>query len=228
MTAAQRPAIVPAGLVDRMRAAGLIPVIEIEDSGRALTLAQALDAGGLPIVEIVFRTDAAAEALRRIASDVPAILLIAGTVTSTHLVDVARESGASLVISPGLNLRVVEHAASIGMPMIPGTATPTEIEAAMSAGATTVKLFPIEPLGGVKYLKAVAAPYPGMTWTPTGGITAEALPGYLEIASVLACGGSWVAPRADVAAGNFEAIAARAARAVEIVRLARARRERAI
>ena len=95
----------------------------------------------------------------------------------------------------------------------------------MSAGATTVKLFPIEPLGGVNYLKAIAAPYPEVTWTPTGGIAPEALPGYLELESVLACGGSWVAPRADVAAGNFEAIAARAALAVEIVRSARAGRE---
>jgi 2-dehydro-3-deoxyphosphogluconate aldolase/(4S)-4-hydroxy-2-oxoglutarate aldolase len=219
--------LVPPGIVGRLRAAGVIPVIEIEDAGRALALAQALDAGGLPIVEIVFRTDAAAEALRRIARDAPAILLIAGTVKSALLVDVARDAGASLVISPGLNRTVVEHAAAIGMPMIPGVATPSEVEAAMSAGATTVKLFPIEPMGGVKYLKAISAPYPEVTWTPTGGIAPEALPGYLALDSVLACGGSWVAPRADVAAGNFEAIAERAARAVEIVRLAGAAREAA-
>ena len=103
MTAAQSPGLVPPGIVGRLRAAGVIPVIEIEDAGRALALAQALDAGGLPIVEIVFRTDAAAEALRRIARDAPAILLIAGTVKSALLVDVARDAGASLVISPGLN-----------------------------------------------------------------------------------------------------------------------------
>jgi 2-dehydro-3-deoxyphosphogluconate aldolase / (4S)-4-hydroxy-2-oxoglutarate aldolase len=223
MTAADRlPGIVPAGIVDRLRAAGVVPVIEIEDAGRALALARALDAGGLPVIEITFRTDAAVEALGRIAREVPAILLIAGTVTSTRLVDVARDAGAALVISPGLNRQVVQHAAAIGMPMIPGVATPSEVEAAMAAGATTVKLFPIEPLGGVKYLKAISAPYPDVMWAPTGGIAAEALPGYLEIKSVLACGGSWVAPRADVAAGDFEAITARATRAVEIVRTARA------
>jgi len=224
MTAAQHPGTVPPGVVDRLRAAGVIPVVEIADAGRALALAQALEAGGLALVEITFRTEAA-EALRRIARDAPAILLIAGTVKSTHLVDVARNAGASLVISPGLNLQVVEHAAAIGMPMIPGVATPSEIEAAMSVGATTVKLFPIEPLGGVKYVQAVSGPYQEMAWTPTGGITPEGLPGYLQLKSVLACGGSWVAPRTDVAAGNFEAIAARAARAVEIVRGARESKE---
>jgi 2-dehydro-3-deoxyphosphogluconate aldolase / (4S)-4-hydroxy-2-oxoglutarate aldolase len=224
MTAMQGSESVPPGLLDRLRAAGVIPVIEIEDAGRALALAQALDEGGLPIIEITFRTDAAAEALRRIARDAPGILLIAGTVKSTRLVDVAREAGASLVISPGLNREVLEHAMAVGMPMIPGVATPSEVEAALAAGATTVKLFPIEPLGGVKYLKAIAAPYPEVTWTPTGGITPEDLPGYLGLSPVLACGGSWVAPRSDVAAGNFQAIAARAARAVEMVRGARAGR----
>lgn len=225
MSAAPRSAALPPSIVDRLRSAGVVPVIEIEDAGRALALAQALDAGGLPVVEITFRTDAAAEALRRIARDAPAVLLIAGTVTSTHVADVARDAGAALLISPGLNLRVFERAQAIGMPMIPGVATPSEVEAAMAAGATTVKVFPIEPLGGVRYLKAISAPYPDMTWAPTGGIAAEAVAGYLELQSVLACGGSWVAPRADVAAGNFEAIAARAARAVEIVRGVRPVRE---
>ena len=207
---------------DRLRAAGVIPVVEIEDDERAVALAQALEAGGLPIVEVTFRTEAAANALRLIARDAPHVFLIAGTVTSTRLADIALDAGAKMLVAPGLNRAVVEHAWRIGLPMMPGVCTPSEIEAALALGLVAVKLFPIEPIGGIRYLKALAAPYSAMTWNPTGGITAETLPGYLAVDSVLACGGSWVAPRADIAAGTFEAIAARAAVVVDIVRRIRA------
>ena len=212
----------PAGFADRLRAAGVVPVVEVEDAGRAVALAHALEAGGLPIVEVTFRTEAAAEALRRIAHEAPRVFLIAGTVTSTRQADVALDAGAEMLVAPGLNRAVVEHAGRIGLPMMPGVCTPSEVEAALSLGLTAVKLFPIEPIGGLRYLRALAAPYPAMTWNPTGGITAENLPGYLAIASVLACGGSWVAPRADIAAGRFEEITARAAAVLEIVRRVRA------
>ena len=207
---------------DRLRAAGVIPVVEIEDDERAVALAQALEAGGLPIVEVTFRTEAAANALRLIARDAPHVFLIAGTVTSTRLADIALDSGAKMLVAPGFNRAVVEHSWRIGLPMMPGVCTPSEVEAAMSLGLETVKLFPIEPIGGLRYLRALAAPYPAMTWGPTGGITVETLPGYLSVASVLSCVGSWVAPRADVAAGRFEEIAVRAAAVVEIVRRVRA------
>ena len=211
----------PAGFADRLRAAGVVPVVEVDDAGRAVALAHALEAGGLPIVEVTFRTEAAAEALRRIAREAPRVFLIAGTVTSTRQADVALDAGAEMLVAPGLNRAVVEHAGRIGLPMMPGVCTPSEVEAALSLGLTAVKLFPIEPIGGLRYLRALAAPYPAMTWNPTGGITAENLPGYLAIASVLACGGSWVAPRADIAAGRFEEITARAAAVLEIVRRVR-------
>jgi 2-dehydro-3-deoxyphosphogluconate aldolase/(4S)-4-hydroxy-2-oxoglutarate aldolase len=207
---------------DRLRAAGVVPVVEVEDAGSAVALAQALEAGGLPLIEVTFRTEAAEEALRRIARDVPGVFLIAGTVTSTRQADIALDAGVDLLVAPGLNRVVVEHAARIGLPMMPGVCTPSEVEMALSLGLVAVKLFPIEPVGGVRYLKAIAAPYPAMTWNPTGGITAETLPGYLAVDSVLACGGSWVAPRADIAAGRFDEIAARAVAVVEIVRLIRA------
>jgi len=210
------------GFADRLRAAGVVPVVEVEDAGRAVALAQALEAGGLPLIEVTFRTEAAEQALRRIARDVPGVFLIAGTVTSTRQADVALDAGADLLVAPGLNRVVVEHAERIGLPMMPGVCTPSEIEAALALGLVAVKLFPIEPIGGIRYLKALAAPYSAMTWNPTGGITAETLPGYLAVDSVLACGGSWVAPRADIAAGTFEAIAARAAVVVDIVRRIRA------
>ena len=219
---AQDPGRTPANITDRLRSAGVIPVVEIDDPGRAVALAQALEQGGLPIVEVTFRTEAAADSLRRIARDAPRIFLIAGTVTSTHQADVALDAGVDMLVAPGLNRDVVEHALRIGLPMMPGVCTPTEVEAAMSLGLTALKLFPIEPIGGLRYLRALAAPYPSMTWNPTGGITTETLPGYLAVESVLSCGGSWVAPRADIAAGRFEEIAARAAAAVEIVRRIRA------
>jgi 2-dehydro-3-deoxyphosphogluconate aldolase/(4S)-4-hydroxy-2-oxoglutarate aldolase len=213
---------VRAGFADRLRAAGVVPVAEVEDAGRAVALAQALEAGGLPIVEVTFRTEAAAETLRQIAREAPRVFLIAGTVTSTRQADIALDAGVELLVAPGLNRAVVEHAGRIGLPMMPGVCTPSEVEAALSLGLVAVKLFPIEPIGGLRYLRALAAPYPAMTWNPTGGITAETLPGYLAVESVLACGGSWVAPRADIAAGRFDEIAARAAAVVEIVRLVRA------
>ena len=213
---------VPAGFANRLRAAGVVPVVEVEDAGRAVALAQALEAGGLPIVEVTFRTEAAADALRQIARDAPHVFLIAGTVTSTRQADIALEAGVKMLVAPGLNRAVVEHARRIGLPMMPGVCTPSEVEAAISLGLAAVKLFPIEPIGGLRYLRAIAAPYPAMTWNPTGGITAETLPGYLAVESVLACGGSWVAPRADIASGRFDEIAARAAAVVEIVRRVRA------
>ena len=212
----------PATFADRLRASGVVPVVEVEDAGRAVALAQALEAGGMPIVEVTFRTEAAAEALRRIAREAPRVFLIAGTVTSTRQADIALDAGVKLLVAPGLNRAVVEHAGRIGLPMMPGVCTPSEVEAALSLGLAAVKLFPIGPIGGVPYLKALAAPYAAMTWNPTGGITAETLPGYLAVESVLACGGSWVAPRTDIAAGRFEEIAARAAVVVGIVRRVRA------
>lgn len=212
----------PTGFADRLRSAGVLPVVEIDDPGHAVALAQALEAGGLPIIEVTFRTEAAAESLRRIAREAPRVFLVAGTVTSTHQADVALDAGVDLLVAPGLNRDVVEHALRIGLPMLPGVCTPSEVEAAMSLGLAALKVFPIEPIGGLRYLKALAAPYASMTWNPTGGITTETLPGYLAVASVLSCGGSWIAPRADIAAGRFEEIAARAAAAVEIVRGIRA------
>lgn len=211
----------PSDDTEQLRAAGVVPVVEVEDAGRAVALAQALEAGGLPIVEVTFRTDAAAAAIERIARDVPGVFLIAGTVLSTRQADVALDAGARMLVAPGFNPAVVEHARRIGLPMLPGVCTPSEVEAALSLGLTAVKLFPIEPIGGVRYLRALAGPYGRMLWNPTGGITADRLQDYLAVTSVLACGGSWVAPRADIADGRFEEIIARAAEAVQTVRRAR-------
>lgn len=218
---------VPAGpdvssLIERIRAAGVVPVVEIEDAARAVELAEALDAGGLPIVEVTFRTDAAVAALRLIAAHAPSVLLAAGTVTTARQVEQACDAGASLLFAPGLNPRVVEHAQRLGMPMVPGVCTPSEVETALGLGVSTLKLFPAGPVGGVPYLRALTAPYPAVRWNPTGGITIASLPDYLAILSVLACGGSWIAPRGDIAAGRFDGILARATATVQVVRQARA------
>ena len=209
-------------VIERIRAAGVVPVVEIEDAARAVELAEALVAGGLPVVEVTFRTDAAGAALNLIAARVPSVLLAAGTVTSIRQVEQARDAGASLLFAPGLNPRVVEHAQRLGMPMVPGVCTPSEVEAALGLDVSTLKLFPVGPVGGVPYLRALAAPYPAVRWNPTGGITIDSLPDYLAVPSVLACGGSWIAPRGEIAAGRFDAILARAMAAVEVVRRARA------
>lgn len=210
----------PADCTEPLRAAGVVPVVEVDDAGRAVALAQTLEAGGLPIVEVTFRSEAAAAALERVARDVPAVLLIAGIVTSTRQADVARDAGARMLVAPGLNAVVVEHAGRIGLPMLPGVCTPSEVEAELALGLTAV-IFPIEPIGGVRYLRALAAPHGWMRWNPTGEITAGGLPDYLAVKSVIACCGSWVAPRAEIAAGRFEGIATRAAHAVRPVRRAR-------
>jgi 2-dehydro-3-deoxyphosphogluconate aldolase / (4S)-4-hydroxy-2-oxoglutarate aldolase len=210
-----------AAVFDRLRALGIVPVVEITDASRAVDLARALVVGGAPVVEVTFRTEAAAESLRRIAREVPEVLLIAGTVSSTAQVDLARDAGAALLVAAGLNPVVVEHALRLGIPMIPGVLTPSDVEAALSLGLGAVKVFPIEPIGGVRYLRALSGPYGSMKWNPTGGITSASLPDYLKLPNVLSCGGSWIAPRADIEAGRFEEIAARAAEAVRIAREAR-------
>lgn len=201
-----------------LAAAGVVPVVEVEDPGRAVGLAEALAAGGLPIVEVTFRTDGAAAALRRVARDVPEVFLIAGTVTSTDQADIARDAGARMLVAPGLNPAVVERARRIGLPMLPGVMTPSEVETALSLGLTAAKVFPAEPIGGARYVRALSAPYGSMRWNPTGGITRDGLADYLMIPSVLACGGSWVAPRADIADGRWDDIARRAGEAVVVVR----------
>ena len=203
---------------DEVLGVGLVPVVEIPDADRAVPLAEALAAGGIHVIEVTFRTPAAEESLRRIAKHVSQIVRIAGTVTSTVQADVALDAGADLLVAPGLNAHVVEHAMRLGIPMMPGVLTPSEVEAGLSLGLEMFKVFPIEPVGGVRYLKALAAPYPKVRWNPTGGITLASLPDYLKMTSVLACGGSWIAPRADIEAGKFDEIAARAAEAVRVVR----------
>lgn len=196
----------------------VVPVIVIDDAAAALPLADALAAGGLPCAEITFRTPAAAEALQRIAAERPGLLVGAGTVLSPQQAAEARQAGARFVVSPGFNPRVVEYCRAHEMPVYPGVCTPTEIEAALEQGLSVLKFFPAEPMGGVAFLKAIAAPYPAVRFMPTGGINAANLGSYLAFSRVLACGGSWMAPAEWIRARQFERIRQETERAVRAVR----------
>ena len=202
-----------------IRALKIVPVIVIDDVSAAVPLARALLDGGLPCAEITFRTRGAADALRRMADHEPEVLLGAGTVLSPEQAATAWAAGAKFIVAPGFNIRVVDYCQTHGMPVYPGVATPTEIEAALEKGLKVVKFFPAEPMGGLAFLKAIAAPYGDVEFMPTGGITAALLPAYLGFPKVVACGGSWMAPADWIAAKQFDRIRDETRRASEAVRL---------
>lgn len=195
----------------------LVPVIVIEDPTSAPLLGRALSAGGLPCAEITFRTPAAREALARLAGECPEVLAGAGTVLTPAQAKDARSAGAKFVVAPGFNPAVVDYCLENDIPVFPGIATPTEIEAALTRGLSVLKFFPAEPLGGVGYLKAISAPYGGISFMPTGGISLQNVGSYLSFPLVLACGGSWMAPAEWIAAGEFDRITAEVAKAVAAV-----------
>ncbi len=204
-----------------LRRLGIVPVIVLDDPAKAGKLAQALVEGGLPCAEVTFRTAAAADALRRIAGEHPEVVLGAGTVLTTEQAALARAAGARFVVSPGFNRRVVDYCQGQDVPVFPGVCTPTEIENALDVGLRVLKFFPAEPMGGVAFLQAIAAPYSGVNFIPTGGIRAEHLSGYLRYEKVLACGGSWMAPRPWIEAEHFDRIRDTVRLAVQAVAQAR-------
>lgn len=185
---------------------GIVPVVVLDEAKDAVPLAKALCEGGLPCAEVTFRTDAAEEAIRLMSEAYPEMLVGAGTVLSCEQVDRAVKAGAKFIVSPGLNPEVVKHCQKLGVSVCPGTQTPTEMEAAMALGLDTVKFFPAEPAGGLSMIKAVAAPYTGLTFMPTGGIGPKNVEDYLAYDRILAVGGSWMVKKELVKEGNFEAI----------------------
>ncbi|MDR2027933.1 MAG: bifunctional 4-hydroxy-2-oxoglutarate aldolase/2-dehydro-3-deoxy-phosphogluconate aldolase [Treponema sp.] len=185
---------------------GIVPVIKIDDPDKAVPLARALLAGGIPCAEITFRTAQGEEALGRISREVPEILTGAGTVLTVEQVDKAVNAGAKFVVSPGFNPRVVARCQERGIPVTPGCSNPSDIERALEAGLEVVKFFPAEQSGGLDYIKAVAAPYPQVKFMPTGGVNAGNIVSYIMYEKILACGGSWMVPPDAVGAGNFDLI----------------------
>lgn len=196
---------------------GIIPVIKIDDAEKAVLLAKALRDGGLPAAEVTFRTAAAEEAIRRIAAEVPDVCVCAGTVLNVDTAKRAVQAGASAVISPGTNPEVVAWCMENNVPVIPGCATPTEVEACMRMGLDFVKLFPAEVVGGVKMLKALSGPYGNMQFMPTGGISPENAASYLALKNVVCCGGSWMVPGKLLDQNDFAGIEALAREAAALL-----------
>jgi len=203
-------------LATRLGRWGVVPVVTIDDAADAVPLASALAEGGLPVIEVTFRTPAAADAIAAIREALPEVLVGAGTVLDAPTVDRALHAGAAFVVAPGLNPSVVERTTLHGVPMIPGVVTPTEIERALALGVELVKFFPAEAAGGARYLRAVSAPYRAARFMPTGGINPGNLAEYLALPCVTVCGGTWIAPAEAIREGRWDAIREAAAEAVSI------------
>ena len=194
----------------------IIPVIELEDAKDALPLCDALERGGLPIAEITFRTDAAAEAIKIVGKERPDMLLGAGTVLSPDQVKLAIEAGADFIVSPGFNPKVVNAAILSHFPILPGVNNPTHVEQATNFDVRLLKFFPAEISGGTAMLKALSGPYRDIRFVPTGGISPDNLTDYLALDNVVACGGSWMVDAKMIADGNFDAITKQTRKAVEL------------
>ncbi|MDN5570284.1 MAG: bifunctional 4-hydroxy-2-oxoglutarate aldolase/2-dehydro-3-deoxy-phosphogluconate aldolase [Propionibacteriaceae bacterium] len=202
--------------LDPVVAHTLVPVVVIDDADRAAGLAEALVAGGLPVAEVTFRTAAAAEAIAAMVK-VPGMTVGAGTVRTTEQADAAVAAGATFLVSAGLSEKVVRHAGELGVPILPGTATATEIQLATELGLDTVKFFPAETAGGASAIKALAAPFHDITFVPTGGIGPKNLADYLAVKAIVGVGGSWMCPRDAVAVGDFATVERLTAEAVRLV-----------
>jgi 2-dehydro-3-deoxyphosphogluconate aldolase/(4S)-4-hydroxy-2-oxoglutarate aldolase len=203
-------------IFDQLASIGVVPVIAVDDAKDALPLADALLEGGLPVAEITFRTDAAAETIATISAERPDMLVGAGTVLSPDQVDEAVKAGAKFSLSPGIDADVLKHAKNKVMPFAPGIMTPSDLQLALKLDCSMVKFFPAMPAGGPKMLKAIAAPYAhtGVGFNPTGGVTLDNLSDWLSIPQVRAVGGTWIASKADINAGNWSQITENARQAV--------------
>jgi len=196
---------------------GIVPVVKLDRAEDALPLAKALVDGGLPCAEVTFRTAAAEEAIRIMRQAYPDMLIGAGTVLTTEQVDKAVGAGATFIVSPGLNPRIVKYCVDRNIPIVPGCSSPSDIEAALEFGLEVVKFFPAEAAGGLPMIKAMAAPYVNMKFMPTGGISAKNLLSYLDFNKVIACGGSWMVSDEYIKAGDFDKITALTKEAVSLM-----------
>lgn len=189
-----------------LSAGSVIPVMAIDDLASCVDLAHALVAGGIPTLEITLRTDVGLEAIRRIAKEVPNAIVGAGTVTNPEQLKAVEDAGAVFAISPGLHETLAKASHQSGIPLIPGVATPGEVQLALEHGIDTLKLFPAEVVGGQAMLKALHGPYPHVRFCPTGGISLQTAPEYLALPNVLCVGGSWLTPKETVAKRDWDTI----------------------
>jgi len=197
---------------------GVVPVVVLENAEDAVAVAEALRDGGLPIIEVTLRTAAAPEAISRIAEEVADVFVGAGTVLNAEQVDIASTAGARFLVSPGLHESVVAESRSLGLAVYPGVATATEAMAAWNMGLKTLKFFPAGQAGGAPMLKAFGSVFRDIRFMPTGGVSTANLAEYLELPSVIACGGSWLTPAKAIEAKDFGAITRLAAEASALVK----------
>ena len=195
---------------------GIVPVVVLDDAKDAEPLARALCEGGLPCAEVTFRTDAAEESIKIMASEYPDMFVGAGTVLTIDQVDRAVAAGAKFIVSPGFDPEIVDYCLSKNIPVFPGCITPSEVAQAVKRGLKVVKFFPAEQFGGVATIKAMAAPYVGLKFMPTGGVNAKNLENYLSCDKIVACGGSWMVKGDLVKAGKFDEIKSLTEEAVKL------------
>ncbi|MGP3991965.1 bifunctional 4-hydroxy-2-oxoglutarate aldolase/2-dehydro-3-deoxy-phosphogluconate aldolase [Streptomyces sp. 3N207] len=208
-------------LLDELRRVRVVPVVSLPDVHSADPLGETLAEAGLPVAEIAFRTPAAAEGIAALRSRHPGLLVGAGTVLDRRTVDRALDAGAQFVVAPGFNPDVVDYCLERQVPVVPGVNSPTGVEAGLARGLPLLKYFPAEASGGLRLLDAMAAPYGGAQFMPTGGVTPHNLPDYLSRPQVAACGGTWIATAAQLIEGAFEVIGRNARHAVDIAAAAR-------
>jgi len=208
-------------VLEQIKKTGIIPVVVLDDAKDAEPLAKALCEGGLPCAEVTFRTEAAEECIRIMSEKFPEMFVGAGTILTTEQVDRAVAAGAKFIVSPGLNPRIVKYCVEKGIVITPGCANASDMEQALENGLEVVKFFPAEPAGGLNMIKALAAPYVGLKFMPTGGISPKNVRDYLAYDRIIACGGSWMVKNDLVKAGDFAAITELAKECVQIVKESR-------
>ena len=192
--------------INRLSAAAVVPVVVLDDAKDAVATAKALLAGGVDVMEITFRTAAAADSIKAVAENCRDMLVGAGTVITLEQCKQAVECGARFIVSPGFDDEVVRWCVENGIAVTPGCVTPSEIMAAMKLGLTVVKFFPAGVYGGLSAMKALSGPFGGIKFIPTGGVNGQNIGEFIAAPFIHAVGGSWVCPKADIAAGNFEKI----------------------
>ena len=204
-------------VAEKIAGFGVVPVVVLDDVKDAAPLAKALVEGGLPCAEVTFRTAAAEESIRIMATEYPDMFVGAGTVLTIEQVDRAVAAGAKFIVSPGFDPEIVDYCLEKEIPVFPGCITPSEVAQAVKRGLKVVKFFPAEQFGGVATIKAMAAPYVGLKFMPTGGVSAKNLESYLSCDKIIACGGSWMVKGDLVKAGKFDEIKAMTEEAVKLV-----------
>ncbi|HIX29218.1 MAG TPA: bifunctional 4-hydroxy-2-oxoglutarate aldolase/2-dehydro-3-deoxy-phosphogluconate aldolase [Candidatus Blautia stercoravium] len=204
-------------VAEKIAELGVVPVVVLEDAKDAAPLAKALVEGGLPCAEVTFRTAAAEESIKLMTTEYPDMFVGAGTVLTIDQVDRAVAAGAKFIVSPGFDPEIVDYCLEKEIPVFPGCITPSEVAQAVKRGLKVVKFFPAEQFGGVATIKAMAAPYVGLKFMPTGGVNAKNLESYLGCDKIIACGGSWMVKGDLVKAGKFDEIKDLTAEAVKLV-----------